>query len=86
MRYTFGLAKQSLASLGLIVLGLAFSSGVAAQDKKPNIMIIWGDDIGIYNTSAYNDGAMGYRTPNIDRIAKEGMRFTDYYGDQSCTA
>ncbi len=54
--------------------------------SKPNILIIWGDDIGVYNLSAYNDGAMGYRTPNIDRIADEGMRFTDYYGDQSCTA
>lgn len=53
---------------------------------KPNIMILWGDDIGITNISAYSDGIMGYHTPNIDRIANEGMRFTDYYGDQSCTA
>ncbi|MBT4519283.1 MAG: arylsulfatase [Halieaceae bacterium] len=53
---------------------------------KPNILVIWGDDIGITNISAYSDGIMGYRTPNIDRIANEGMRFTDYYGDQSCTA
>ncbi|MFQ4144012.1 arylsulfatase [Chlorogloeopsis sp. ULAP02] len=55
-------------------------------DKKPNILIIWGDDIGITNLSCYSDGVMGYRTPNIDRIAKEGMRFTDSYGEQSCTA
>jgi arylsulfatase A-like enzyme len=54
--------------------------------KKPNILIIWGDDIGWYNISAYNLGVMGYRTPNIDRIAKEGMLFTDWYGQQSCTA
>jgi arylsulfatase len=54
--------------------------------KKPNILIIWGDDIGWFNISAYNHGIMGYRTPNIDRIAKEGAMFTDWYGQQSCTA
>jgi arylsulfatase len=53
---------------------------------KPNILVIWGDDIGITNLSCYSDGLMGYRTPNIDRLANEGMRFTDYYGEQSCTA
>jgi arylsulfatase len=53
---------------------------------KPNILVIWGDDIGISNLSCYTDGLMGYRTPNIDRIAREGMRFTDSYGEQSCTA
>jgi len=53
---------------------------------KPNILILWGDDIGITNLSCYSDGLMGYRTPNIDRIADEGIRFTDYYGEQSCTA
>ena len=58
----------------------------AAENSKPNILIIWGDDIGITNISSYSDGIMGYKTPNIDRIANEGMRFTDYYGDQSCTA
>jgi arylsulfatase A-like enzyme len=57
---------------------------VAAQ--KPNILIIWGDDIGWFNVSAYNHGVMGYRTPNIDRLAKEGAMFTDWYGQQSCTA
>ena len=55
-------------------------------DGKPNILVIWGDDIGISNLSCYSDGMMGYRTPNIDRIADEGMRFTDSYGEQSCTA
>ncbi len=53
---------------------------------KPNIVVIWGDDIGMTNLSCYSDGVMGYRTPNIDRIAAEGMRFTDSYGEQSCTA
>ena len=53
---------------------------------KPNILVIWGDDIGITNLSCYSDGLMGYRTPNIDRIAREGARFTDFYGEQSCTA
>ena len=55
-------------------------------EGKPNILVIWGDDIGITNLSCYSDGLMGYRTPNIDRIADEGMRFTDSYGEQSCTA
>jgi arylsulfatase A-like enzyme len=54
--------------------------------KKPNILIIWGDDIGWFNISAYNHGIMGYKTPNIDRIVKEGAMFTDWYGQQSCTA
>jgi arylsulfatase A-like enzyme len=54
--------------------------------KKPNILILWGDDIGIYNCSYFSRGAMGYRTPNIDRVAHEGVAFTDYYAQQSCTA
>src|SRR5262245_21711335 len=57
-----------------------------SSSNKPNILVIWGDDIGISNLSCYSDGLMGYRTPNIDRIASEGMRFTDAYGEQSCTA
>ena len=66
-----------------VVLGAATTAG--AQDK-PNILVIMGDDIGYWNLS-YNSGAMmGYKTPNIDRIAAEGVRFTDYYGEQSCTA
>lgn len=56
------------------------------SEKKPNILIIWGDDIGQFNISAYNMGMMGYKTPNIDRIAQEGAKFTDWYGQQSCTA
>jgi arylsulfatase len=57
-----------------------------AQEKKPNILVIWGDDIGVHNISAYNHGIMGYQTPNIDRIGKEGALFTDSYAQQSCTA
>ncbi|HSF04810.1 MAG TPA: arylsulfatase [Methylomirabilota bacterium] len=56
------------------------------QTKKPNILVLWGDDVGYWNVSAYNQGMMGYRTPNIDRIAREGALFTDWYGQQSCTA
>jgi hypothetical protein len=57
-----------------------------AQEKKPNILVIFGDDSGQSNISAYTFGLMGYKTPNIDRLAKEGMLFTDYYAEQSCTA
>src|SRR6476659_43310 len=64
----------------------AIGAQIMATKGKPNILIIWGDDIGITNLSCYSDGVMGYRTPNIDRLAKEGMRFTDSYGEQSCTA
>ena len=70
--------------LGLVAL-IAMSSSAFGQDK-PNFLIIWGDDIGISNISAYSQGMMGYETPNIDRIADEGMLFTTYYGEQSCTA
>ncbi|WP_009961364.1 arylsulfatase [Verrucomicrobium spinosum] len=61
-------------------------ASAGAQAKKPNILVIWGDDIGTWNISHNNRGMMGYQTPNIDRIAKEGLSFTDYYGQQSCTA
>jgi arylsulfatase len=57
-----------------------------AVRQPPNILITWGDDIGISNLSCYSDGLMGYRTPSFDRIAVEGVRFNDYYGQQSCTA
>jgi hypothetical protein len=68
-------------------LVLARADGkAAASDKKPNILVIFGDDIGQTNVSAYSMGVMGYRTPSIDRIAREGMIFTDYYAEQSCTA
>jgi len=69
-----------------ICVFLLFSAVVAHAADKPNILVIWGDDIGQFNISAYNMGMMGYRTPNIDSIAKEGALFTDWYGQQSCTA
>ena len=93
--------KSKLLHYGLSLLTagaalLSVTSSVQAADKsqseattakgKPNILIIWGDDIGGFNISAYNQGMMGYKTPNIDRIAKEGALFTDWYGQQSCTA
>jgi arylsulfatase len=75
---------------GLIALAAAATTAgapaVAQQPQKPNILVIMADDIGYWNISAYNRGMMGYRTPNIDRIANEGAIFTDYYGQQSCTA
>jgi len=73
----------------LVALALAaFAAGPlwAQDDSPPNILVIWGDDVGQSNISAYTFGLMGYQTPNIDRIAEEGMMFTDYYGEQSCTA
>src|SRR4030095_5211440 len=60
--------------------------GEMPDGQRPNILVIWGDDTGITNLSCYSDVLMGYRTPNIERIATEGMRFTDSYGEQSCTA
>jgi arylsulfatase A-like enzyme len=59
---------------------------VTAAGDRPNILVIWGDDVGWSNISAYNQGLMGYETPNIDRLAKEGAMFTHYYGQQTCTA
>ncbi len=82
--WTYGRLVRGVAGM---LIGLAFTTlAFAQQDKKPNILIIWGDDIGQFNISAYNMGMMGYRTPNIDRIAKEGAAVTDWYGQQSCTA
>ena len=72
-----------LASLALVTVA---GAPAFAQQQKPNILVIMADDIGYWNISAYNRGMMGYRTPNIDRIANEGAIFTDYYGQQSCTA
>ena len=78
-RTCFGLLASVAAATGLV-------SPLSAQQQKPNILVIMGDDIGYWNISAYNRGMMGYRTLNIDRIAGEGAIFTDYYGQQSCTA
>ena len=73
--------KKTILSLLLVV-----AVGMSYAQKKPNILVIWGDDIGQSNVSAYTMGLVGYRTPNIDRVADEGMIFTDYYSEQSCTA
>jgi arylsulfatase A-like enzyme len=89
--------KQKLLSVLLFLASTCFfvqaqqskkttASKAAAPARKPNILILWGDDIGGFNISAYNMGMMGYRTPNIDRIGQEGAIFTDWYGQQSCTA
>src|SRR5215468_9859952 len=75
--------KQIVATA---LLGVAAIASAFAQTKKPNIVIIWGDDIGLSDISAYSMGLMGFHTPNIDRVAKEGMIFTDAYAEQSCTA
>ena len=85
---------MSLRRLSLVLVALcaaaagpvATAQQPAAGAKKPNILVIWGDDIGTWNVSHNSRGMMGYRTPNIDRIAREGVSFTDYYGQQSCTA
>jgi len=73
------------ACLFILLLSAAATNAVKSQEK-PNILVIWGDDIGFWNISHNNHGMMGYKTPNIDRIADEGVSFTDYYGQQSCTA
>ena len=79
--------KSNWRLLMAVPLALGLSAVAAlAQAKKPNILVIWGDDVGQSNISAYTRGLVGYKTPNIDRIANEGILFTDYYGEQSCTA
>ncbi len=76
-----------LATASMIASAFSVAAPASAQTPaRPNIVIIWGDDIGISNVSAYSEGLMGYQTPNIDRIAREGMKFTDLYAEQSCTA
>ena len=78
--------RGMLSAVLLVASGALAASTASAQDEKPNILVIFGDDIGIANVSAYSDGVMGYTTPNIDRIGEEGVRFLHYYGEQSCTA
>jgi len=78
--------RRHLLIFALLGSSLVGPGAVLAEPTKPNILVIFGDDIGIANVSAYSDGVMGYETPNIDRIATEGIRFLHYYGEQSCTA
>jgi len=84
-RFLFSTTAIAAMAIASFPKGLV-RSALAADGKKPNILVIFGDDIGYWNISAYNRGMMGYRTPNIDRIAQEGAIFTDLYGQQSCTA
>ncbi len=85
MNWLYVLKTTFLVACLVILVSFAAPFQALAQDK-PNILVIWGDDIGQSNISAYTFGLVGYKTPNIDRIAKAGMMFTDYYGEQSCTA
>ncbi|UCG76143.1 MAG: arylsulfatase, partial [Gemmatimonadota bacterium] len=75
-----------LGGLCIALIALISLTRAAGAQDRPNILVVWGDDVGQSNVSAYTMGVVGYRTPNIDRIANEGMIFTDYYGEQSCTA
>ena len=84
MRFKTGVLLGQLMVLTCVLIGLG--DAAHAQTRKPNILVIWGDDIGQFNISTYNRGMMGYRTPNIDSIAAQGAVFTDWYGQQSCTA
>jgi arylsulfatase len=81
-----GVRGPAFLTLATAVALLAAPACAAEPAKQPNILVIWGDDIGQFNVGAYNLGMMGYKTPNIDRIAREGALFTDWYGQQSCTA
>src|SRR5262245_52739863 len=76
----------SIITASLLVAVMTCAPVVAQQQQRPNIVVIWGDDIGQSNVSAYSRGVMGYQTPNIDRLAGEGMMFTDYYAEQSDAA
>jgi arylsulfatase len=80
------MSKLGLVSAALAIALASVASAEGDATKPPNILVVWGDDVGQSNISAYTMGLVGYRTPNIDRIADEGMIFTDYYGEQSCTA
>jgi len=80
------LATLRRRTIMICALATVAAVGMSAQTKRPNILVIWGDDIGWQNVSAYGQGTMGYTTPNIDRIANEGIRFTDHYAQPSCTA
>ena len=87
-----GLTMKTICAIAaaVAVFGMCADSRMALAvqppPKKPNILVLWGDDIGTWNISHNNRGMMGYKTPNIDRLAREGISFTDYYGQQSCTA
>src|SRR5271154_2857590 len=86
---TWRAAFKPLAALTLgsfLLVATAVSGPASAQGEKPNIVVITGDDVGWFNIGAYNQGIMAGKTPNLDQLASEGMRFTDYYAEPSCTA
>ncbi|MEM6692657.1 MAG: sulfatase-like hydrolase/transferase, partial [Planctomycetota bacterium] len=78
--------RKSIVPIVILMITCSALAHLAHAEDRPNIVVIWGDDVGRANISAYTHGVMGYQTPNIDRIAREGMMFTDYYAEQSCTA
>ncbi|NES84094.1 MAG: sulfatase-like hydrolase/transferase, partial [Moorea sp. SIO2B7] len=91
MRKAMKAGMCMLISLLFVLSGMLpwLPTGLAlahVSSKPPNILVIMGDDIGWFNISAYNNGVMGYRTPHLDRLAKQGILFTDFYGENSCTA
>jgi hypothetical protein len=86
MKQTRRFSLSCFKLLWMALLCCVSLPALAQNTDKPNILVIWGDDIGVHNISAYNRGLMGYQTPNIDRIGTEGAVFTDAYGQQSCTA
>src|SRR5262245_22888674 len=83
MRKDMAMARRKAVTPARVTRSASLASG---ESRPPNILVIWGDDIGISNLSCYSHGLMGYHTPHIDRLAREGMMFTDSYGEQSCTA
>src|SRR3954463_12873451 len=88
MKWNRALARLSgaLATTLSVTAAIPFGYSAQAQEKKPNIVVIMGDDIGWFNVGAYNRGLMSGKTPNLDKLATEGMMFTDYYAEASCTA
>ena len=86
MRRRAGVSRRRACTVVATVATVLLVAGIAAAQQKPNIIMIMGDDIGWFNIGAYHQGMMASRTPNLDRLAAEGMRFTDYYAEASCTA
>ena len=80
------MSRKTFYCLVTLLLVLGFAAPAVQAADKPNIVVIWGDDVGYWNVSAYNQGMMGYQTPNIDSVASQGALFTDWYAQQSCTA
>src|ERR1700751_351585 len=86
MRYKLRIARYGVSVLTTMAVLIGAGRSLQAQEKKPNILVIMGDDIGMWNIGANHRGMMAGKTPNLDKLAKEGMLFTDYYAEASCTA